>query len=101
MIYIVSDGRIVTFPDATVAKMAGGNVIHIIRGDDIIGNFPAKNVRYYGTELPPTFQEDYKNQLAWEGLSPEERALRKGKAVAARKALPTQATEGPKSGQEK
>ncbi len=86
MIYIVSDGRIITFPDATVAKMAGsGNVIHIIRGDDIIGNFPAKNVRYYGTELPPAFQEDYKNQREWESLSPEERAIRKAQAVAARK----------------
>lgn len=85
-VYIVSDGRVLLFPDATVAKMAGsGMVVHIIRNEEIIGNFPAKSVRYYGTELPPSFQKDYENQLAWEKLTPEQRAEIKAKTQAERK----------------
>lgn len=85
-VYIVSEGRVLLFPDATVAKMASnGNVVHIIRGDEIIGNFPAKAVRYYGIELPPAFKKDYENQLAWESLTPEQRAEIKAKAQAERK----------------
>lgn len=73
------------FPDATVAKMAGsGNVVHIIRGEEIIGNFPTKAVRYYGTELPPSFKKDFENQQAWDNLPPEKRAEIKAKTQALR-----------------
>lgn len=85
-VYIVSEGRVLLFPDATVAKMASsGNVIHIIRGDEIIGNFPTKAVRFYGTELPPAFKKDYENQLAWEALTPEQRGEIKARTKAERK----------------
>jgi len=86
-IYVVSEGRIVVFPDATAAKPSGmgGVVVHIMRGDEVIGNIPMKQVRYYGTELPPTYQQDYENQLSWAALTPEERASRKAKAQAERK----------------
>jgi len=88
MVYIITEGRIVVFPDATVAKIsANGHAVHVIRNDTIIGNFPAASVRYYGIELPPTYQQDYENQLAWASLSPEERAERKAKAQAIRKGL--------------
>jgi len=85
-VYIVSEGRILAFPDATVAKMAAhGNVIHIIRNDVIIGNFPADRVRYYGIELPPAFEKDFENQKAWEQLTPEQRAKVKAETQAVRK----------------
>lgn len=85
-VYIVSDGRVILFPDATVAKMAAhGNTVHVIRNEEIIGNFPTKSVRFYGTELPPTFKQDYENQLAWEKLTPAERAVQKAKVQSERK----------------
>lgn len=84
-VYIVSEGRVLLFPDATVAKMASsGMVVHIIRGEEIIGNFPAKTVRYYGIELPPAFKKDYENQLAWEKLTPEQRGEIKAKTQSLR-----------------
>ena len=87
-VYIVKEGRIVHFPDAAVAKMAGsGKVIHIIRQDVIVGNFPAYNVSYYGTELPPIYQKQYEHQQAWDALTPEERAERSARAQAIRKGL--------------
>ena len=103
-VYVVTEGRIVVFPDATGAKPSGvgGVVVHILGKDDkVIGNFPMRNVRYYGTELPPTYREDYENQLAWQALSPEERARRKGAAQAARKGLAQPAeTPAPAAGTE-
>ena len=87
-VYIVKEGRIIHFPDADVAKMAGtGKVIHVIRQDVIVGNFPAYNVSYYGTELPQMFKKQYEDQLAWEALTPEERAERSARAQAIRKGL--------------
>lgn len=104
-VYIVREGRIVYFPDADVAKMASsGKVIHVIRKDFIVGNFPAYNVVYYGTELPPMYQKQYEDQLAWEALSPEERARRSAEAQAIRRGIvppSTQANEDPKTGQGK
>ena len=86
-VYVVTEGRIVVFDDATVCKISGnGMSIHIIRGETIIGSFPAKQVRYYGIELPACYKQDYENQLAWAALTPEERAKRKAEAQAARKA---------------
>lgn len=81
-VYVVTEGRIIVFPDATGAKPSGigGVVVHILRGSDVIGNFPMRSVRYYGTELPPTFQQDYENQLAWSKLTPEERVEAKARA---------------------
>ncbi len=88
-VYIVREGKIILFPDADVAKMAAdGKKIHIIRGETIIGNFPAYNVVYYGIELPPMYQKQYEAQQEWEALSPEERAERSAKAQAIRKGLP-------------
>lgn len=88
-VYIVREGKIILFPDADVAKMAAdGKKIHIIRGERIIGNFPAYNVVYYGIELPPMYQKQYEAQQEWEALSPEERAERSAKAQAIRKGLP-------------
>lgn len=87
-VYVVAEGRIVFFPDATVAKIsANGQAVHVIRNEVIIGNFPATIVRFYGIELPPQFQKDYENQLAWEALSPQERAERSARAQAIRKGL--------------
>lgn len=95
-VYIVSEGRVLYFPDATVAKMAGsGNVVHIIRNEEIIGNFPAKSVRYYGTELPPAFKKDYENQLEWEKLPPEKRAEIKAKTKAQRTGGEPETKESP------
>ena len=88
-VYVVTEGRIVVFPEASGAKPSGigGVVVHIIGkdGTSVIGNFPMRSVRYYGTELPPTYQQDYENQLAWMKLSPEERARQKAAAQAQRK----------------
>ena len=90
-VYIVKEGRIVHFPDADVAKMAAsGKVIHVIRNGEIVGNFPAYNVAYYGIELPPSYQKQYENQQAWEALTPEERAERSARAQAIRKGLTPQ-----------
>lgn len=104
-VYIVREGRIILFPDATVAKIsANAQAIHIIRNDVIIGNFPAKTVSYYGIELPPCYQKQYEEQLAWEALSPEERGRRSAAAQAIRKGLSaptTQVNEESKPGQEK
>lgn len=96
-VYVVREGRIVHFPDADVAKMAAdGKKIHVIRGETIIGNFPAYNVAYYGIELPPCYVEQFKHQLAWEAMSPEERSLKSAAAKEARKVSahpPTQVDE--------
>lgn len=104
-VYIIREGRVIHFPNADVAKMAAdGKKIHIIRQDVIIGNFPAYNVAYYGIELPPIYQKQYEDQLAWDALTPEERSERTAKAQALRKGLappPAQASETPKPGQEK
>lgn len=87
-VYIVREGRIIHFPDATVAKMAAdGKKIHVIRDEVIIGNFPAYNVAYYGIELPPIYEQAYKVQQEWDALKPEERAERSAKAQAIRKGL--------------
>jgi hypothetical protein len=87
-VYIVREGRIILFPDATVAKMAAdGKKIHVIRNDVIIGNFPAYNVAYYGIELPPCYQRQYEDQVAWDALTPEERGKRSAEAKAIRKGL--------------
>lgn len=84
-VFIVSDGRVIEFPDATVAKMAThGNAVFVIRGEEIIGTFPTKSVRYYGTELPPAFLKDWENQKAWDALTPEQRALLKAETKAVR-----------------
>jgi len=103
-VYIIREGRIIFFPDATVAKIsANAQAIHVIRNDVIIGNFPAKTVSYYGIELPPCYQKQYEDQVAWEALSPEERGKRSAAAQAIRKGLapPTaQANEEPKTGQQ-
>jgi hypothetical protein len=83
MVYVVTEGRIIVFPNATGAKPSGvgGVVVHIIGEDNsVIGNFPMRTVKYYGTELPPTYQQDYENQLAWAALTPEERTEAKAKA---------------------
>lgn len=94
-VYVVKQGRITFFPDADVAKMAAtGRVIHVIRAETIIGNFPSDNVSYYGTELPPAYQEQYKHQLEWEALSPDERAKRSASAQAIRKGLAPPPAEG-------
>jgi len=83
VVYVVTEGRIIVFPEATGAKPSGigGVVVHIIGKDNsVVGNFPMKTVKYYGTELPPTYQQDYENQLAWAKLTPEERTEAKAKA---------------------
>jgi len=84
-VFIVSDGRVIEFPDATIAKMAAhGNAVFVIRDEEIIGTFPTKTVRYYGTELPPAFLKDWENQKAWEALTPEQRAFAKAETKAIR-----------------
>jgi len=87
-VYIIREGRIIHFPDATVAKMGSdGKKIHVIRGETIIGNFPAYNVVYYGIELPPCYRKQYEDQLEWEALSPEERGKRSAAVKAIRAGL--------------
>lgn len=94
MVYIVTEGKIVEFPDATVAKISGnGQVIHIIRDDTIIGNFPAKHVAYYGIELPPRYAKQYEHQKAWEALPPEERAKISAEAKRLRGVSPEKADD--------
>jgi hypothetical protein len=101
-VYIIREGKIILFPDATVAKMgADGKKIHVIRDDVIIGNFPAYNVSYYGIELPPCYQKQYQDQHAWEAMSPEERGRISAEAKAKRAGLATQANEEPETGQQK
>jgi len=88
VVYIVREGRIISFPDATVAKISmNGQAVHIIRDNVIIGNFPAKTVSYYGIELPPCYQKQYEQQIEWEALSPEERGKRSAAAQAIRRGL--------------
>jgi hypothetical protein len=98
-VYIVREGKVILFPDATVAKMgADGKKIHVIRNDVIIGNFPAYNIAYYGIELPPHYQKAYESQLAWEAMTPEERGRISAEAQARRKGLtPPAEQEGEKS----
>lgn len=47
------------FEKATQAKPSGnGYIVHVI--DElgaIVGNFPMRNVRFYGTELPEVYRE--------------------------------------------
>lgn len=87
-VYIVREGRIVLFPDATVAKISmNGQAIHVIRDTVIIGNFPARTVSYYGIELPPCYQKQYEDQVAWDALSPEDRGKRSAAAQAIRRGL--------------
>jgi hypothetical protein len=87
-VYIVREGKVIEFPDATVAKMgADGKKIHVIRNDVIIGNFPAYNIAYYGIELPPIYQKHYEDQKKWEAMSPEERGRISAEAQAKRKGL--------------
>lgn len=94
-IYVVTEGRIVHFQNATGAKPSGigGVVVHIMREDEVIGNIPMKLVKFYGSELPPTYKKDYENQLAWEKMSPEERTAARAKARQIREGAPT--PEGP------
>jgi hypothetical protein len=98
-VYIVREGRVIVFPDASVAKLSGNTqTVHVIRDDVIIGNFPARTVAYYGIELPPCYQKQYETQLAWESLSPEERGRISAEAQARRKGLtPPAEQEGEKS----
>lgn len=97
-VYIVRQGRIIFFPNATVAKIsANGQAVHVIRDMTIIGNFPAKTVSYYGIELPPCYQKQYEDQLAWEALTPEER----GKISAATQAVRRGLTASPEMTEEK
>ena len=75
MIYVVVEGKILTFPKAIVAKSSrDGGVIHVIGEDDkIIGNVPMKIVKFYGQELPEVYQDQLKVQERWASLTPEER----------------------------
>lgn len=74
MVYVVTEGKIIEFPDATVAKIsANGQAVHVIRNETIIGNFPAKHVAYYGIELPPRYANQYEEQKKWDALPAEER----------------------------
>lgn len=74
MIYVVTGQEIIVFEKAVEAKPSGaGHVVHIIGADNtIIGNFPVKGVKYYGTELPPAFQKQYEEQIRWDGLTDEQ-----------------------------
>jgi hypothetical protein len=75
MIYVVTEGKILTFPTAVVAKASGsGGVVHVIGQDDkIIGNVPMKIVKFYGPELPEVFKDQLRVQERWASLTPEER----------------------------
>ncbi len=81
MIYIVNESeKIIVFPDAVHAKPSGGTgtVVHIIgRDDSVIGNFPIRTVKYYGTQLPPAYQKKYEEQLRWESMTREEQEAEK------------------------
>lgn len=77
MIFVVLEGnRVVENPDAWTAKPAGGSglVIHLVdeRGE-VVGNFPIKLVKYYGSTLPPHYKQFLDEQKEWAAKSPAER----------------------------
>lgn len=84
MIYVVTEGKIILFENAIQAKSSGnGFIIHII--DDkgaIVGNFPMRNVKFFGTELPEVYKEQYSEQVRWSKLTPDERAAEKRRVLA-------------------
>lgn len=93
-IYVVTEGRIIHFQNATGAKPSGigGVVVHIMREDEVVGNIPMKLVKFYGSELPATYKKDYEDQLVWEKLSPEEKTAARAKAKQIREGTPAPRT---------
>jgi len=75
MIYVVTGDQIIVFEKAVEAKPSGaGHVVHVIGANNlIIGNFPVKGVKYYGTELPTVYQQQYDEQVRWDALTDDQK----------------------------
>jgi hypothetical protein len=84
VIYVVTEGKIILFEAASQAKPSGnGFIVHVI--DDtgaIVGNFPMRTVKFYGTSLPEVYREQYSEQVRWSKLTPEQRAIEKRMVLA-------------------